>query len=47
VKKVRGCLPNKEGRALNTGCYLRYSTDNFFNEGVKDGGNGKQKLCFS
>ncbi|KAK2413691.1 cysteine-rich receptor protein kinase [Trifolium repens] len=39
VKKVRGCLPNKEGRALNTGCYLRYSTDNFFNEGVKDGGN--------
>ncbi|WJX81280.1 hypothetical protein P8452_64182 [Trifolium repens] len=39
VKKVRGCLPNKEGRALNAGCYLRYSTHNFFNEGVKDGGN--------
>jgi hypothetical protein len=46
VKKVRGCLPNKEGRALNAGCYLRYSTHNFFNEGAKDGGNGKQIVFF-
>ncbi|XP_057721736.1 cysteine-rich receptor-like protein kinase 42 [Arachis stenosperma] len=31
-KQVRGCLPKKEGRALNAGCYLRYSTVKFYNE---------------
>ncbi|MED6126520.1 hypothetical protein PIB30_079316, partial [Stylosanthes scabra] len=31
-KQVRGCLPKKEGRALNAGCYLRYSTEKFYNE---------------
>ncbi|MED6161907.1 hypothetical protein PIB30_065218 [Stylosanthes scabra] len=31
-KQVRGCLPKKEGRALNAGCYLRYSTHKFYNE---------------
>ncbi|KAK4392968.1 Cysteine-rich receptor-like protein kinase [Sesamum angolense] len=29
-KDIRGCLPSKEGRALITGCYLRYSTQKFF-----------------
>ncbi|KAI3474907.1 hypothetical protein Pfo_030218 [Paulownia fortunei] len=29
-REVRGCLPSREGRALNTGCYLRYSTEKFF-----------------
>ncbi|KAM7509892.1 hypothetical protein LguiB_008767 [Lonicera macranthoides] len=29
---VRGCLPNREGRGLNAGCYLRYSTHKFFND---------------
>ncbi|XP_058739425.1 cysteine-rich receptor-like protein kinase 42 [Vicia villosa] len=35
AKKVRACLSltNNEGRALNAGCYLRYSTRKFFNEG--------------
>ncbi|KAF7819551.1 cysteine-rich receptor-like protein kinase 42 [Senna tora] len=32
-KEVRGCLPKREGRALNAGCYLRYSTEKFYNEG--------------
>lgn len=32
AKEVRGCLPKKEGRALNAGCYLRYSTHKFYNE---------------
>ncbi|KAE8706702.1 Cysteine-rich receptor-like protein kinase 42 [Hibiscus syriacus] len=29
---VEGCSPKAEGRGLNTGCYLRYSTEKFFNE---------------
>ncbi|KAK4750553.1 hypothetical protein SAY87_004035 [Trapa incisa] len=29
--EVRRCLPSKEGRSLNAGCYLRYSTENFYN----------------
>ena len=44
-KEVRGCLPNREGRALNAGCYLKYSTEKFYNEeGAAEGGNGKQVL---
>ncbi|KAF2308516.1 hypothetical protein GH714_010222 [Hevea brasiliensis] len=30
-KEVKGCLPSKEGRGMNAGFYLRYSTDKFFN----------------
>lgn len=29
-REVKACLPSKEGRALNAGCYLRYSTQKFF-----------------
>lgn len=29
-REVIGCLPGREGRALNTGCYLRYSTQKFY-----------------
>lgn len=40
-REIRGCLPKREGRALNTGCYLRYSTHKFYNErGGAGGGNG-------
>ncbi|KAG4395653.1 hypothetical protein GLYMA_19G005700v4 [Glycine max] len=35
--EVKGCLPKREGRALNTGCYLRYSTVKFYNQGGQDG----------
>lgn len=28
----KGCLPRKEGRAMNAGCYLRYSDHKFFND---------------
>ncbi|XP_061348804.1 cysteine-rich receptor-like protein kinase 42 isoform X2 [Gastrolobium bilobum] len=39
-KEVKGCLPKREGRALNAGCYLRYSTEKFYNEeGAGEGGN--------
>ncbi|XWS40714.1 hypothetical protein CRYUN_Cryun17cG0019100 [Craigia yunnanensis] len=33
AKAVRGCVPKEEGRGMNTGCYLRYSTKKFYNEG--------------
>jgi len=40
--EVKGCLPKKEGRALNSGCYLRFSTVKFFNQGGEHGdGDGK------
>ncbi|XP_022739591.1 cysteine-rich receptor-like protein kinase 42 [Durio zibethinus] len=35
AKAVRGCVPKKEGRGMNTGCYLRYSTKKFYNEGTE------------
>lgn len=31
-REVKGCLPSKEGRALNAGCYLRYSTEKFYDD---------------
>ncbi|KAG4116098.1 hypothetical protein ERO13_D12G148700v2 [Gossypium hirsutum] len=34
---VLGCLPWSEGRALNTGCFIRYSDTDFLN---KEPGNG-------
>ncbi|KOM56917.1 hypothetical protein LR48_Vigan10g280900 [Vigna angularis] len=40
--EVRGCLPKKEGRALNSGCYLRYSTVKFYNQGGEHG-DGDEK----
>ncbi|RHN45125.1 putative non-specific serine/threonine protein kinase [Medicago truncatula] len=45
VKKVRGCLPNSEGRVLNAGCYLRYSTHKFFKDGGGTNGGNGYKLC--
>ncbi|CAL5371832.1 unnamed protein product [Camellia sinensis] len=33
--EVRRCVPSREGRGLNAGCYLRYSTVTFFNGGEK------------
>lgn len=38
-REVRKCLPAAEGRALNAGCYLRYSTRNFFG-GMESAKNG-------
>ncbi|KAL3833139.1 hypothetical protein ACJIZ3_007875 [Penstemon smallii] len=29
-REVRACLPRREGRALNAGCYLRYSNEKFY-----------------
>uniref|UniRef100_A0A2N9J1G5 Protein kinase domain-containing protein n=1 Tax=Fagus sylvatica TaxID=28930 RepID=A0A2N9J1G5_FAGSY len=31
--KMRQCAPATDGRAMNAGCYLRYSTEKFFSNG--------------
>ncbi|XP_058091856.1 cysteine-rich receptor-like protein kinase 2 [Magnolia sinica] len=35
---VMRCLPSSEGRALNTGCFLRYSDTDFLNPAPSSGG---------
>ncbi|KAK7305634.1 hypothetical protein VNO77_43541 [Canavalia gladiata] len=44
-KEVKGCLPKREGRALNAECYLRYSTHKLYNEeGAAGGGTENNSL---
>ncbi|KAL3526076.1 hypothetical protein ACH5RR_014448 [Cinchona calisaya] len=31
-RNVKGCLPSMDGRGLNAGCYLRYSSQKFYND---------------
>ncbi|KAK4753020.1 hypothetical protein SAY87_021818 [Trapa incisa] len=31
ASKIKGCLPGTDGRAMNAGCFLRYSTSRFYN----------------
>ncbi|XP_043704437.1 cysteine-rich receptor-like protein kinase 3 isoform X2 [Telopea speciosissima] len=42
VSRIGSCLPNDEGRVLNAGCYMRYSTQKFYNNStsVAAGGGG-------
>lgn len=35
-RSIRSCLPSREGRALNAGCYSRYSTVKFFNDKAEE-----------
>ncbi|KGN59813.2 cysteine-rich receptor-like protein kinase 42 [Cucumis sativus] len=35
-RSIGSCLPSKEGRAMNAGCYLRYSTVKFYNDKDED-----------
>ncbi|KAF8390450.1 hypothetical protein HHK36_024976 [Tetracentron sinense] len=47
VSMIGSCLPKEEGRVLNTGCYLRYSTHRFYNNSEGDtpgGGGGRRHL---
>lgn len=46
---VKGCLPWSEGRALHTGCFLRYSDQDFLNKIPRKGssrGDTIKMLCF-
>jgi serine/threonine protein kinase len=38
---ILGCLPSNEGRALYTGCFMRYSNINFLNPIPRTGGNSR------
>ncbi|KAL8534226.1 hypothetical protein ACS0TY_010288 [Phlomoides rotata] len=40
VSRIGLCPPKVEGRALNSGCYLRYSTTKFYNNSASDATNG-------
>lgn len=43
VSNITSCVPKEEGRALNAGCYLRYSTQKFYNNsGAPNPGNEGQ-----
>ncbi|KAK4841352.1 hypothetical protein QYF36_003123 [Acer negundo] len=47
VSRIGSCIPMEEGRALNAGCYLRYSTQRFYNNSsdpVPVNGGGSNKL---
>lgn len=43
---ITGCLPSSEGRALYTGCFMRYSDTNFLNP-IPRNGNSRGKRKYS
>ncbi|KAF8399735.1 hypothetical protein HHK36_015606 [Tetracentron sinense] len=44
--KISSCLPKEEGRVLNAGCYLRYSTHRFYNNSESSAtGEGRNRLA--
>lgn len=46
--EIDSCLPKEEGRVLNAGCYLRYSTQRFYNNSNSDavgGDEGRSRLA--
>lgn len=46
AKAVAGCVPKEEGRGMNSGCYLRYSTKKFYNQvGEAEHDHGKEIFC--
>lgn len=45
---ILGCLPWSEGRALNTGCFMRYSDRDFLNKKPGSGtSRGEENMYFS
>ncbi|KAK9276321.1 hypothetical protein L1049_005852 [Liquidambar formosana] len=48
LSMIGSCLPKEEGRVLNAGCYLRYSTQRFYNNSATDamgGDEGSNRLA--
>lgn len=46
VEEVGSCAPKDEGRLLNAGCYLRYSTKKFYDNSTSDSGQGNSGEFF-
>ncbi|KAJ0979922.1 hypothetical protein J5N97_015396 [Dioscorea zingiberensis] len=44
---VSGCLPASDGKALNAGCYLRYSTDPFYLTPASGGGGSSSRKALA
>ena len=42
VSNISSCTPKQEGRVLNTGCYLRYSTEKFYYNSTQPVRNSNQ-----
>lgn len=43
-REVRRCLPGRQGRSLNAGCFLRYSTDRIYDQlMVEEGSSDEDK----
>ncbi|KAL4639021.1 hypothetical protein ACB092_03G188100 [Castanea dentata] len=42
VSKISSCTPKEEGRVLNAGCYLRYSTKKFYSNSTQPVRNSNQ-----
>lgn len=40
--KLMGCLPGQGGRAMFAGCFLRFSTQKFYNEDSESKDNGER-----
>ncbi|XP_024023931.1 cysteine-rich receptor-like protein kinase 3 isoform X2 [Morus notabilis] len=48
VKKLGSCVPKEEGRLLNAGCYLRYSTKKFYDNSTSDdSGQGNSAIILA
>lgn len=43
---VGKCGPKREGRAMNAGCYLRYSTEKFYNDEQESRNSGSKSVLF-
>lgn len=39
-ESVVGCLPAADGKALNAGCYVRYSTEKFYEVSLSSSSSG-------
>lgn len=42
VSQIRSCPSMEDGRVLNSGCYMRYSTSKFYNNSTTDSTPGKR-----
>ena len=42
VTKISSCTPKEEGKVMNAGCYLKYSTKNFYSNSTQSVINSNQ-----